>query len=322
MNKKIAAYIYNGLKLLVSLIAILFVGWKIYTAGASIWEPFHALTAYKYQLLVFAIVLMPVNQGIGAYKWLLLMRRFYPTLTYPTAIAAILAGNTMGIFTPNRVGEYAGRVLHLPEGFRWEAGTLTLLEGVFQTLIALWTGVLSALFLTQYFLPQITQLLSIDAHQLNIVLGILLLVTFLITLMVHFPRIWLSPIMQRFSFPRLDPIIRALTETNASLLFRVFMLSVMRYVVFSFQYVILLWVFGYTLETYLAFAMIWVVYLIKSIIPTVSLSELGIRESVAIAVMGAFGVSVPTATSATFILYLLNIALPALIGLFFLKKNK
>ena len=96
----------------------------------------------------------------------------------------------------------------------------------------------------------------------------------------------------------------------------------MRYLAFSFQYYLLLIAFGYQGSLLLALAMILAVFLIKSVIPSITLTELGIRESVAMVIMGGFAVSSFTAFSSTFLLYVINIILPALVGLFFLNRLK
>ena len=96
----------------------------------------------------------------------------------------------------------------------------------------------------------------------------------------------------------------------------------MRYLAFSLQYYFLLIAFGYEGSFLLALAMILAVFLVKSVIPSITLTELGIRESVAMTIMGVFAVSGFIAFSSTFLLYLINIILPALVGLVFINRLK
>ena len=102
----------------------------------------------------------------------------------------------------------------------------------------------------------------------------------------------------------------------------VYGLSGLRYLTFTLQYVLLLPVFGYSQSFGLAVVLIWIIFLIKSVIPSISLAELGIRESVAIAVMSAVGIAAITAAGSTFLLYLFNIALPALVGIRYIQNMK
>ncbi|MEM6263500.1 MAG: hypothetical protein AAGI38_13390 [Bacteroidota bacterium] len=68
--------------------------------------------------------------------------------------------------------------------------------------------------------------------------------------------------------------------------------------------------------------MIGLIFFAKSLVPSVALTELGIRESIALTVMGLFDVSPITAFTSTFVLYILNLILPAIAGLIGVQKWK
>src|SRR6202000_1534574 len=59
------------------------------------------------------LLLMLVNWLLESFKWRYLTRKLEDISAWP-AIEAVFCGLTWAIFTPNRLGEYAGRVLFLP----------------------------------------------------------------------------------------------------------------------------------------------------------------------------------------------------------------
>ena len=63
-------------------------------------------------LLIIAIALMPLNLLLEAKKWHLLAGSAQP-LTYRQALSSYFAGIAVSLVTPNRIGEYPGRLLYL-----------------------------------------------------------------------------------------------------------------------------------------------------------------------------------------------------------------
>ena len=61
----------------------------------------------------FVVLLMLVNWVLESLKWQYLTRELVK-ITAWEAIEAVFCGLTWAIFTPNRIGEYGGRVLFLP----------------------------------------------------------------------------------------------------------------------------------------------------------------------------------------------------------------
>ena len=120
----------------------------------------------------------------------------------------------------------------------------------------------------------------------------------------------------------LSRVKEALAELDRTLLLKITGLAICRYLTFTGQYYLLMLAFGYEGSFLLAIGMVWAIFFVKSVIPSISLTELGIRESIAIALMGTFAVPAVTAFTSTFVLYVFNIILPAVVGLLFVHKLK
>ena len=63
-------------------------------------------------LLALVLVLMLLNWGLEATKWKFLLRKI-EIITFTKAMKSIFAGACVSIFTPNRLGEFGGRIFYL-----------------------------------------------------------------------------------------------------------------------------------------------------------------------------------------------------------------
>lgn len=310
-----------SLKIAISVAAIVYVVYKLRIEGKKSWDALFSLESTDIIWILSAFLLIALNFGLEALKWKRLIGHHYPNISFETSLKAILAGNTTGIFTPNRVGEYAGRVLYLPEGKRWEAALLTFVDRICQMVITIWMGGIAFSYLILYFKQQIFSFLPITNAQLYVAITLLFVFNIIATLLIIFPHKLIEKgINSNTQYLILQKIRAAVENTQPKTFVNVLVISLLRNLTFSLQYYFLLVAFGYENSWALAMVLIWVIFLIKSVIPSISLSELGIRESVAVAVMGVFAISAGTAVGSTFLLYIFNIALPAIVGVFYVQK--
>lgn len=306
----------------VSLLALGYVGWELTRHGTDLQRLWgHAWTGSAIAALAAAILLMPLNYLLEAEKWRSVVRGFYPELRLGRAFWAVLAGMASGIFTPNRVGEYAGRVLFLAEGRRVEAIVATFVDRVCQLLVTLVCGLLAlgALvaelgggFLEGLLAAPTTRVLFL-VFALAMGLAVFLFLAAPRHLAGWLPQRWNSAVWIR-------KVRFALAQLPGRDIRRVVGLSLLRYLVFSFQYVLLMWAFGYTGGVWPAMGIVALVFFGKSVLPVMGIFELGVRETVAVLVMGVFGLDKPMAVSSTFVLYVLNILLPTLLGILAVQR--
>ena len=107
--------------------------------------------------LIAVFILMIVNWGIEAFKWKLSVQKIQ-RLTFFTSFKAILSGTSFSVSTPNRVGEYLGRILYMSEGNRLKAISLTIAGSMSQLIITLFMGMLGFIMLQEQII--MGQLLS------------------------------------------------------------------------------------------------------------------------------------------------------------------
>lgn len=287
------------------------------------WEALSEITATGAGLILLAFLLIPFNWGIEAIKWRTMLAGYYPDLTLFNSLIAVFSGIATGIFTPNRIGEYAGRVMHLKAGHRLEATLYLFVDRLSQMVVTFGSGLCA---LEYFFAFEQASLLDLVPLPLETILAVRYLAWAIMTLamsMMLWPRWFHQQLFQRFSESKhIGKAVKALGRLDRKMLVSVMGLCCLRYMVFSLQYLLLMVAFGYVGDYSLAIMLILSVFLIKSSLPSIAITELGVRESVAIAVMGVFAVSPWIAFSSTFVLYIFNIIFPTLIGLIFVYQMK
>lgn len=294
------------LPLVISGLALAYVGQRLWEEGPGIWQALWPPSAGGVGLIALALILMPLNWLLEAVKWQRMVRTWYPDLRLGRAFQAVLCGLSTGIFTPNRVGEYPGRIMTLAPGRRWQAATSMLLDRLVQMVVTIWLGLAAAWLLAPRLeVSWLSKAMSVGHFWLPVAL-LLPWVAFAIL-----PRM-----ASRLPGTGISARVKeGFLALNLSLGLQLLGLSLVRNLVFTSQYFLLLLACGTSLDWQWAFGLIWLIFLAKSVIPTWTFAELGIRETLAIAVLGWVGVSAATAFSATFLLYLINLLLPALWGL-------
>src|SRR5690242_441279 len=96
--------------------------WKAALTLFFLWLLWHELQAASYRLgslaaasahwplALAAALLLAANVGVEAWKFRYMLGKASTRISFASAIHAVLAGAAAGIVTPNRVGEYAGRL--------------------------------------------------------------------------------------------------------------------------------------------------------------------------------------------------------------------
>lgn len=310
-------WVWTVLKAIISSIIIGFIVDKLLTDQYSLSSIYTSLQGGHFLFLVCACFLLPVNLGLEAQKWRLLMLPYYPGLTIKKAYQAVIAGMSLGFITPNRLGEYAGRILYLPEGHRTQAAVATYLSRLGQLVAALigaFIAIIGFIVSGKVLLQTVTVLIVVC-----VLLSVLLLTVFILN--PHsIKNIAVFVGLLRFKIAQKVTAAQAgFTQTQ---LVKMIGLACIRYSVFILQYYCLLCAFGYQNSFWLATQVCALIFILKSLVPSVAFSEMGIREGIALQVMGWLFIPATICFNATVTLFVLNLMLPSLIGVFYILKLK
>jgi uncharacterized membrane protein YbhN (UPF0104 family) len=264
--------------------------------------------------LVMVLIGMLFNWGLEARKWQMLVKPLQK-VTFLRAFSAVLSGVSFSINTPNRIGEYGGRVLYIKNNrSKLKAIAATMVGGFSQLIITIIFGLIGLM----YYISKYT-LIKADEHFLpgfweKFLLGLLIVICALIILLYFRLQIILV-IFEKIPFLRKARVfVQIIVRYSSGDLERLLLLSACRYMVFSAQYLILLDSLGVEMQWWQGFLMNAVIYLVMSLVPTIAIAELGLRGKVSLYFMGLLSTNSPAIIAATVGIWCINLLLPAIIG--------
>ncbi len=267
-------------------------------------------------LIIFTILLMLFNLGFESLKWKSLVSKFENT-SFFDAFKTILVGITTGIVTPAKLGEYFGRVLLINPKNNWKAIWATFISSIAQNIATIFFGIFGLMyFLNRYY--------SIEDTIINITfyLGLILVV---VLLFLYYNIDLGLRIIRRIGLKRFADKIVSNEDSikdfvSNDILNKVLIFSVLRYLVFALQYYLLLRFFGIKGEVLPVFSAITVVYLIQTSIPLPPITNIFARGEIAILIFSHFAGNKIMILSSTFSLWIINLLIPAIIGMFIIFK--
>jgi hypothetical protein len=278
------------------------------------WQQLKAVFTDNFEwFIVPALALMFLNWGLEARKWQLALGNLQH-ITFWKAFKATFTGSTMASFTPNRTGEYVGRILYIEEGKRLQAISLTLICSMAQLQVTLYAGLAGLWFFKRSFGSMVSDPDS-SAFWMTVLFYIVLGGAFLLTLF-YFRLSWLIRVLHRIpGAVKFIRYVEVLEECNATILLRILSLSIGRYLVFVAQYYLLFTVFGVEVNVWQTLQSVSVLFLVLAILPSFTfLTDLGIRWKAGIEIVQLYSSNTVGIFAAAFTIWLVNLIIPALIG--------
>ena len=274
----------------------------------------------NYFVIVVVILMMFLNWFLEALKWRFLISKI-EKITIKRSIRAVFSGITVSAFTPNRVGEYAGRVFCLEKADRIQGVLITVIGSLAQLLTTIIFGLIGILLLPN-LMPSFNALLSEIIFSYPIMLFIIVLLEVLLVTLFLNASVF-SVVLSKIKFLRVfAKYNEVFAFYNSSELLEVLLYSVARYIVFTTQFFILLQTFTVNISYIDATILISAMFFVVSIIPTIAITEIGIRGAVALFLFGLVSTNIVGILSATFVMWVINLLLPALIGTVFIFTLK
>lgn len=263
----------------------------------------------SFQYLAFAFVLMFVNWGLEARKWQLALRDV-ERISFRRSLSSIFSGTTMAFFTPNRIGEYFGRILFVKEDSRISSVALTIMCGTAQLLITLWMGFAGLFFIRRYMPGGMNGIFWIE------ILTYTVLPAAMILLLFYFRLSWSVSWINRLHIIRpIGKYLEVLGNFDLGMLTRILVVSFFRYLVFILQYYLLLQLFEVELNWWETFWSMSVIFLVLAIIPSVAIfTDLGIRWKASLQFLAVFSSNTIGILGASVGIWLINLVIPAIIG--------
>jgi uncharacterized membrane protein YbhN (UPF0104 family) len=259
-----------------------------------------------------ALILVVINWGIEAVKWQIQLLPL-EKISFKTAFKSVLAGCSITMITPYRVGEYGGRIFYVKEENRLDAIPLTILGSMSQLFVTLVVGAASLISML-YFSNGSFALQSLPSYTAAVLLylsiagaGFLLLAYLRVSLIVKF--------LSKFTF--LEKIVSHIVLLNSfsrKQLLRILFLSFLRYSIFILQYILLLQAMQVHIDFVTCYKLIAIFFLIMAMAPTIGFTELPIRVAASVEVLQLYSSNIVGIQAAASAIFFINLVLPAIIG--------
>ena len=244
-------------------------------------------------------------------------------ISYFVAFKAVLSGVTLSLNTPNRIGEYGGRVLYLQEGNRIRAVSLTIVGSISQFLVTLVIGCGGLIFLLNISAPSAAHLKSVQYLLWVNVILYLVSIAAILGVIVYFRLAWLVKIVDKIpAFYKLASHISVVEDLSFVILVRVLSLSFFRYCVFVIQYILMIKLMQVDVTVWQAFWLISVMFLVLAVVPTIALAEIGIRGKLSLELFGLFSINNIGIISASVGIWFINLVIPSLLGSILILRIK
>ncbi len=256
----------------------------------------------------FVIVLMltVINWSIETIKWRSLVNRL-DQIGFRRAFLGVLLGISFSLFTPNRLGEYGGRVLVLKH--HRIAAIVSTLIGSYSQIVANMSigGLACVIYLWKYM--HISTYLVFSAFIIYLCLAIFLVIS-------YFNIDVISVVFKKYSiFKKIAEYVEVVKQYSFQDLRRLLMLSTLRYGVYCMQFYLLLKVFKTGVKFADGLVLVPNVFFLQGILPTMAIFDVSLRGQVAVQIISDFATGeLFQVVAASLVLWFINLIVPSLLG--------
>ncbi len=281
-----------GLRIASALFMLVIIGFAVAENGVPLFQTGNGIWPELPFALLIVFAITPLNLYCETRKWSILMGAGH--IPFSLALKQVLAGLCAGFVTPNRIGEFAGRLYKMPQHLIKKGATMALAGSAIQSSITLLFGLVAI-----FMFPLVPNSIKAWSASWELIFAVFLLL-FICIVAIHLP------VVRR----RIYEAWRLLRTVNLSTLFHALKWGILRYLVFTAQFIFILKFFGCELSGKDCFFGVALLYFCQSIVPGAAFGELGVRETLSIAIFGAFMPGALMPAIVALIIWLANIVIP------------
>ena len=183
-----------------------------------------------------------------------------------------------------------------------------MLLNLIGNMLQMGTTILFGSFGLWFFINRYT--LELDFVKLSLGFLMVVLFLFVIAFGLRHPKFRIKG----FSLHKIREFIRGI---SSDLNIKAFLFSMIRYLIFSFQFYFLLQIFDVNISYLSAMMIITTMYLLSSIVPSIFIFDVVIKGSVAVYLFGIIGVNDLTVLCVVTLMWLLNFVIPSVFGSYY-----
>lgn len=252
--------------------------------------------------------------GLAILNWLLEILKWkriispVKKISFVEASKQSLAAHTASMATPNRIGDYGAKAYYYPSEKRKQVVLLNFLSNSAQMVVTIIFGTVGLFFVVMDY----------D-------------LSFSLVKIISIVLLCMGLIGAGYIFKEKELLIKGLSIINVITYVQrlsfcikrdVFLLSVLRYLCFSYLFLQLIWLFGSDISFSIGYPLVISMYLLASLIPTIFIFDVIVRGGVAIWLFSLVNVPELTVLSTVLAMWLLNFVIPSLIGSFYIATFK
>lgn len=253
--------------------------------------------------ILFLIFLSVFNWIFEILKWQKLVSSL-TSISFKSAMEQSLGALTASLLTPNRIGDYGAKAIYYPKPLRKKIMLLNLIGNMMQMTTTITFGFIGLLFFMKYY--------SLQMNILNLLIILIVIISILILIRYSMKKKRFE--VKGFSLEKILKFIRAI---RYDIQIKTMMLSIARYLIFSYQFYFLLQIFGVEIDYLTAMMFITTMYFLSSIIPSIFIFDVVIKGSVAVYLFSMLGLNDLTVLSSVTLMWLLNFVIPSIIGSYY-----
>jgi hypothetical protein len=248
--------------------------------------------------IVFILFLSFQNRFLEILKWQNLVSSF-KIISVGEATKQVLAALTAGLFTPNGVGEYAGKALYYEKDKTSKIVFLNLICNGIQLILTIVFGSIGLLLLGYW--------------------------KWVLTILVVSCGLWVVGFLTKkikIKNYSLETFLEKINEIPKGIHQKNIWLGIGRYLTFSHQYYFLFLAFDVHIPYLPLMATIATVYFLASSLPNFQFLDFAVKGSLGIYFYGLLNVNEWIVVFVTTLMWFLNIVIPVAIGSFYVLKFK
>ncbi len=300
ISNKTKQYLTLLIKLIVVFGAFYFIYDKLAHDEKLSWKQFSDILEHKFTIswILFMLCFSVLNRFLEILKWKNLVL-VIDKISLFTATKQVLAGVTAGLFTPNGIGEYAGKALYFQKKDTKRVLFLNLICNGIQMVLTIIFGLIGLLYLgyTFYFF-------------------ILIGISFLVLTFLFLTK---NANIKGYS---INLFLEKIAEIPKKIHQKNILLAIARYLTFSHQYYFLFLLFGVEIDYFTLMATITAVYFIASSLPSFQFLDFVVKGGVAIWFFDKLNIDEYIVLFISTFMWLLNVVLPVVIGSYFVLVFK
>lgn len=231
-------------------------------------------------------------------KWKILSN---PMSLFESAKQVVIS-HSLSVFTPNKFGEYGGKCMFYPINQSHKVIANTSIGHICQFGVTIIFGIIGLILI-----PKIP---IVELNQSYLWLVPLIFCGFVMVL------------LNKKLTNHLVEILHNINQINKLVFSKVFFYSIFRYLIFSHQFIFLLWILNAEIQYIDGLSIIFVTYFFSSLIPSFALADTLVKGSMAVTLFSVLGQPHHSVILIVFTMWLCNTMFPAILGYMLLFKWK